>query len=130
MQDMGGACPLGGRGLGGWAGQWRDPGGAGLGPGRAPSPPRAQPPRFFGGVPAGFPAPPVTCRPQVNLTASLGTLAVAAEVEGVALRGEGQPHLSLAAAHLDHLNRQLQFVTYTNTQFHPDTADIGGYGGR
>ncbi|NXM72531.1 B4GN1 acetylgalactosaminyltransferase, partial [Serilophus lunatus] len=61
---------------------------------------------------------------QVNLTASLGTLAVAAEVEGVALRGEGQPHLSLAAAHLDHLNRQLQFVTYTNTQFHPDTADI------
>uniref|UniRef100_A0A8C3UUY3 Beta-1,4-N-acetyl-galactosaminyltransferase 1 n=1 Tax=Catharus ustulatus TaxID=91951 RepID=A0A8C3UUY3_CATUS len=61
---------------------------------------------------------------RVNLTASLGTLAVAAEVEGVALRGEGQPHLSLAAAHLDHLNRQLQFVTYTNTQFHPDTADI------
>lgn len=75
------------------------------------------------------PGPPVTCRPQVNLTASLGTLAVAAEVEGVALQGEGQPHLSLAAAHLDHLNRQLQFVTYTNTQFHPDTADIGGYGG-
>ncbi|XP_027766480.1 beta-1,4 N-acetylgalactosaminyltransferase 1-like, partial [Empidonax traillii] len=70
-------------------------------------------------------APPRN-RYQVNLTASLGTLAVAAEVEGVALRGEGQPHLSLAAAHLDHLNRQLQFVTYTNTQFHPDTADIGG----
>ncbi|NXE99513.1 B4GN1 acetylgalactosaminyltransferase, partial [Menura novaehollandiae] len=63
-------------------------------------------------------------RGWVNLTASLGTLAVAAEVEGVTLRGEGQPHLSLAAAHLDHLNRQLQFVTYTNTQFHPDTADI------
>ncbi|XP_031949802.1 beta-1,4 N-acetylgalactosaminyltransferase 1 isoform X3 [Corvus moneduloides] len=68
---------------------------------------------------------PARNRYQVNLTASLGTLAVAAEVEGVALRGEGQPHLSLAAAHLDHLNRQLQFVTYTNTQFHPDTADIG-----
>ncbi|XP_039559254.1 beta-1,4 N-acetylgalactosaminyltransferase 1 [Passer montanus] len=67
---------------------------------------------------------PARSRYQVNLTASLGTLAVAAEVEGVALRGEGQPHLSLAAAHLDHLNRQLQFVTYTNTQFHPDTADI------
>ncbi|XP_074387098.1 LOW QUALITY PROTEIN: beta-1,4 N-acetylgalactosaminyltransferase 1 [Zonotrichia albicollis] len=67
---------------------------------------------------------PARNRYQVNLTASLGTLAVAAEVEGVALRGEGQPHLSLAAAHLDHLNRQLQFVTYTNTQFHPDTADI------
>ncbi|XP_062366948.1 beta-1,4 N-acetylgalactosaminyltransferase 1 isoform X2 [Cinclus cinclus] len=67
---------------------------------------------------------PARNRYQVNLTASLGTLAVAAEVEGVALRGEGQAHLSLAAAHLDHLNRQLQFVTYTNTQFHPDTADI------
>ncbi|XP_059727789.1 beta-1,4 N-acetylgalactosaminyltransferase 1 isoform X1 [Haemorhous mexicanus] len=67
---------------------------------------------------------PARNRYQVNLTASLGTLAVAAEVEGVALQGEGQPHLSLAAAHLDHLNRQLQFVTYTNTQFHPDTADI------
>ncbi|KAM6307933.1 LOW QUALITY PROTEIN: beta-1,4 N-acetylgalactosaminyltransferase 1 [Podargus strigoides] len=61
---------------------------------------------------------------QVNLTATLGTLAVAGVVEGVVLRGEGQPHLSLAAAHLDHLNRQLQFVTYTNTRFHPDTADI------
>ncbi|KAM9616098.1 beta-1,4 N-acetylgalactosaminyltransferase 1 [Morphnus guianensis] len=61
---------------------------------------------------------------QVNLTATMGTLAVAAVVEGVELRGEGQPRLSLAAAHLDHLNRQLQFVTYTNTLFHPDTADI------
>ncbi|XP_065510279.1 beta-1,4 N-acetylgalactosaminyltransferase 1 isoform X1 [Caloenas nicobarica] len=61
---------------------------------------------------------------EVNLTATLGTLAVAGVVEGVALRGEGQPRLSLAAARLDHLNRQLQFVTYTNTLFHPDTADI------
>ncbi|XP_061871474.1 beta-1,4 N-acetylgalactosaminyltransferase 1 [Colius striatus] len=61
---------------------------------------------------------------QVNLTASLGTLSVAAVVEGVELRGEGQPRLALAAPRLDHLNRQLQFVTYTNTHFHPDTADI------
>nr|XP_013808127.1 PREDICTED: beta-1,4 N-acetylgalactosaminyltransferase 2 [Apteryx mantelli mantelli] len=38
--------------------------------------------------------------------------------------GEGEPQLSLAAARLDHLNRQLQFVTYTNTLFHPNTADI------
>uniref|UniRef100_A0A8C3JLA4 Beta-1,4-N-acetyl-galactosaminyltransferase 1 n=1 Tax=Calidris pygmaea TaxID=425635 RepID=A0A8C3JLA4_9CHAR len=60
----------------------------------------------------------------VNLTATMGTLAVAAEVEGVEVRGEGQPRLSLAAPRLDHLNRQLQFVTYTNTLFHPDTADI------
>ncbi|XP_061203786.1 beta-1,4 N-acetylgalactosaminyltransferase 1 [Neopsephotus bourkii] len=61
---------------------------------------------------------------EVNLTASMGTLAVAAVVEGVLLRGEGQPHLSMASTRLDHLNRQLQFVTYTNTVFHPDTADI------
>ncbi|NXI38437.1 B4GN1 acetylgalactosaminyltransferase, partial [Galbula dea] len=61
---------------------------------------------------------------QVNLTATMGTLAVAAVVEDVELRGEGQPHLSLATTRLDHLNRQLQFVTYTNTLFHPDTADI------
>ncbi|XP_035169781.1 beta-1,4 N-acetylgalactosaminyltransferase 1-like, partial [Oxyura jamaicensis] len=54
----------------------------------------------------------------------MGTLAVAAEVEGVALRGEGEARLSLSSPHLDHLNRQLQFVTYTNTLFHPDTADI------
>ncbi|XP_051499693.1 beta-1,4 N-acetylgalactosaminyltransferase 1 [Apus apus] len=63
-------------------------------------------------------------RYQVNLTATLGTLAVAAEVEGVSRQGEGQPRLSLSSPHLDHLNRQLQFVTYTNTRFHPDTADI------
>ncbi|NXN06392.1 B4GN1 acetylgalactosaminyltransferase, partial [Indicator maculatus] len=62
--------------------------------------------------------------PQVNLTASLGTLGVAAVVEGVELRGEGQRQLALGAPRLDHLNRQLQFVTYTNTEFHPDTADI------
>lgn len=61
---------------------------------------------------------------EVNLTATMGTLAVAAEVEGVALQGEGEARLSLSSPRLDHLNRQLQFVTYTNTLFHPDTADI------
>ncbi|XP_025912716.1 beta-1,4 N-acetylgalactosaminyltransferase 1 [Apteryx mantelli] len=61
---------------------------------------------------------------QVNLTATMGTLDVAAVVDGVVLQGEGEPQLSLAAARLDHLNRQLQFVTYTNTLFHPNTADI------
>lgn len=77
------------------------------------------------------PVPPriTGCPPQVNLTATMGTLAVAAEVEGVALRGEGEARLSLASPRLDHLNRQLQFVTYTNTLFHPDTADIGAGGG-
>nr|XP_009680199.1 PREDICTED: beta-1,4 N-acetylgalactosaminyltransferase 1-like [Struthio camelus australis] len=63
---------------------------------------------------------------QVNLTATMGTLDVAAVVDGVVLQGEGESQLSLTAAHLDHLNRQLQFVTYTNTLFHPNTADIGG----
>lgn len=61
---------------------------------------------------------------EVTLTATLGTLSVAAEVEGVAVRGAGGARLSVAAARVDHLNRQLQFVTYTNTVFHPDTADI------
>ncbi|XP_068777465.1 beta-1,4 N-acetylgalactosaminyltransferase 1 isoform X1 [Struthio camelus] len=61
---------------------------------------------------------------QVNLTATMGTLDVAAVVDGVVLQGEGESQLSLTAAHLDHLNRQLQFVTYTNTLFHPNTADI------
>uniref|UniRef100_A0A8C5TYD8 Beta-1,4-N-acetyl-galactosaminyltransferase 1 n=1 Tax=Malurus cyaneus samueli TaxID=2593467 RepID=A0A8C5TYD8_9PASS len=76
---------------------------------------------------AGFPRSPRppehTPRFGVNLEASRGTLAVAAEVEGVALRGEGSL-TCLAAAHLDHLNRQLQFVTYTNTQFHPTPPTI------
>lgn len=66
---------------------------------------------------------------QVNLTAKMGTFDVAAEVEGVKVEGEGQMHLSLSGSQLDNLNRQMQFVTYTNTLFHPNTADIGGYGG-
>ncbi|XP_006629483.2 beta-1,4 N-acetylgalactosaminyltransferase 1 [Lepisosteus oculatus] len=59
----------------------------------------------------------------VNLTATLGTFDVAAEVEGVEFKGEGEMHVSLASALLPNLNRQLQFVTYTNTLFHPNTAD-------
>lgn len=34
-------------------------------------------------------------------------------------------HMSLSSGRLPNLNRQLQFVTYTNTLFHPSTADTG-----
>jgi len=50
---------------------------------------------------------------------------VAAEVEGVKVRGEGEMHMTLTSGLLSSLNRQLQFITYTNTLFHPSTADTG-----
>ncbi|KAJ8403951.1 hypothetical protein AAFF_G00343010 [Aldrovandia affinis] len=60
---------------------------------------------------------------SVNFTATLGTFNVAAEVEGVKVKGEGEMHMTLSSNLLPNLNRQLQFVTYTNTIFHPSTAD-------
>uniref|UniRef100_A0A8C7F5X1 Beta-1,4 N-acetylgalactosaminyltransferase n=2 Tax=Oncorhynchus TaxID=8016 RepID=A0A8C7F5X1_ONCKI len=60
---------------------------------------------------------------QVNFTSTLGTLNVAAEVEGVKVKGDGEMHMTLTSSLLSNLNRQLQFVTYTNTLFHPSTAD-------
>ncbi|XP_072423470.1 beta-1,4 N-acetylgalactosaminyltransferase 1-like isoform X2 [Chiloscyllium punctatum] len=62
---------------------------------------------------------------RVNLTATLGTFDVAAEVDEVTIQGEGQVHMSLSSSRLDNLNRQLQFVTYSNTIFNPNTADTG-----
>lgn len=59
----------------------------------------------------------------VSLTATMGTFDVAAEVNEVKVEGEGEMHLTVSASQLDNLNRQLQFVTYTNTLFHPNTAD-------
>ncbi|XP_070695867.1 beta-1,4 N-acetylgalactosaminyltransferase 1a [Pempheris klunzingeri] len=59
----------------------------------------------------------------VHLTATLGTFAVAAAVDGVSVKGEGEMHMILSSPLLSALNRQLQFVTYTNTVFHPKTAD-------
>jgi len=50
------------------------------------------------------------------------TLDVAATVDGVSIRGQT---MGLSSNALPQLNRQLQFVTYTNTQFHPRTADTG-----
>uniref|UniRef100_A0A8C4DK48 Beta-1,4 N-acetylgalactosaminyltransferase n=1 Tax=Dicentrarchus labrax TaxID=13489 RepID=A0A8C4DK48_DICLA len=67
----------------------------------------------------------VDCCPtvKINMTATLGTLNVAAEVDGVKIKGDGEMHMTLSSSLLPNLNRQLQFVTYTNTLFHPSTAD-------
>lgn len=59
------------------------------------------------------------------MTATLGTFDVAATVDGVSVKGEGENHTILSSPLLSALNRQLQFVTYTNTVFHPKTADTG-----
>ncbi|XP_036389167.1 beta-1,4 N-acetylgalactosaminyltransferase 1a [Megalops cyprinoides] len=59
----------------------------------------------------------------VNLTATMGTFDVSAEVEGVKVTSEGSMHITLSSSLLPNLNRQLQFVAYTNTLFHPNTAD-------
>ncbi|KAM4588998.1 beta-1,4 N-acetylgalactosaminyltransferase 1 [Odontesthes bonariensis] len=60
---------------------------------------------------------------SINITAMLGTLNIAAEVDGVKIKGDGEMHMTLTSSLLPNLNRQLQFVTYTNTLFHPSTAD-------
>ncbi|XP_019411942.1 PREDICTED: beta-1,4 N-acetylgalactosaminyltransferase 1 [Crocodylus porosus] len=123
------------------------PQGAGAGRGLNLHPPRAQTPAdqlliVRANSPLEYPAQGVEVRPlhtilipglslqatgrklyQVNLTASMGTFNMAATVEAVAVQGEGEHSLSLAGARLDHLNRQLQFITYTNTLYHPNTAD-------
>uniref|UniRef100_A0A7N8XIJ5 Uncharacterized protein n=1 Tax=Mastacembelus armatus TaxID=205130 RepID=A0A7N8XIJ5_9TELE len=59
----------------------------------------------------------------VHLKATLGTFDVAATVDRVSVKGEGEKHIILSSPRLSALNRQLQFVTYTNTVFHPKTAD-------
>ncbi|CAH2224494.1 beta-1,4 N-acetylgalactosaminyltransferase 1 isoform X1 [Pelobates cultripes] len=60
---------------------------------------------------------------KVSLSCSMGTFDVAAEVEGVTVKGAGEKHITLSSPLMDNLNRQLQFVSYTNTVFHPNTAD-------
>ncbi|XP_041656405.1 beta-1,4 N-acetylgalactosaminyltransferase 1a [Cheilinus undulatus] len=64
----------------------------------------------------------------VYLTAKLGTFDVAATVDGVSLEGVGTKHMALSSPLLSALNMQLQFVTYTNTVFHPKTADTIQFG--
>ncbi|KAM4797210.1 beta-1,4 N-acetylgalactosaminyltransferase 1 [Rhinophrynus dorsalis] len=60
---------------------------------------------------------------KVTLSGTMGTFNVAANVEGVTVKGAGERHITLSSPILDNLNRQLQFVSYTNTMFHPNTAD-------
>lgn len=62
---------------------------------------------------------------QVHLTAALGTFDVAATVDMVSIKGEGEKQMMLSSPLLSALNRQLQLVTYTNTMFNPKTADTG-----
>ncbi|XP_076132243.1 beta-1,4 N-acetylgalactosaminyltransferase 1a isoform X1 [Alosa pseudoharengus] len=62
-------------------------------------------------------------RYSVNLTATMGTFDIAAFVDEVTIKGEGEMQMALSSRYLSALNRQLQFVTYTNTLFHPNTAD-------
>ncbi|XP_067448302.1 beta-1,4 N-acetylgalactosaminyltransferase 1a isoform X2 [Thunnus thynnus] len=59
----------------------------------------------------------------VYLTATMGIFDVAATVDKVSVKGEGEKHMILSSPLLSALNKQLQFVTYTNTVFHPSTAD-------
>ncbi|KAM9855796.1 beta-1,4 N-acetylgalactosaminyltransferase 1a isoform 2-T3 [Aulostomus maculatus] len=59
----------------------------------------------------------------VSLTAELGIFDVAAVVDSVSVVGVGEKNMMLSSRLLSALNRQLQFVTYTNTVFHPRTAD-------
>ncbi|KAK7916191.1 hypothetical protein WMY93_011952 [Mugilogobius chulae] len=65
---------------------------------------------------------------MVYLRATLGTFDVAAIVEGVSLKGEGENHMTLSSPNLSALNKQLSFVTYTNTVFHPRTAENVEFG--
>lgn len=55
----------------------------------------------------------------------MGIFDVAATVDKVSVKGEGEKHMILSSPLLSALNKQLQFVTYTNTVFHPSTADTG-----
>ncbi|XDV46128.1 hypothetical protein PO909_014078 [Leuciscus waleckii] len=60
----------------------------------------------------------------VDLNATMGTFNTAALVDGVKVKGEGEMHISFMSKSLSSLNRQLEFVTYTNTLIHPNTADV------
>ncbi|XP_035689055.1 beta-1,4 N-acetylgalactosaminyltransferase 1-like [Branchiostoma floridae] len=63
----------------------------------------------------------------VEFIARLGVLTTLADVPGVAVDGAESTYLSLTADELTHLNRQLQFIVYTNTYFDPDTVDYVEY---
>ncbi|XP_066277568.1 beta-1,4 N-acetylgalactosaminyltransferase 1-like [Branchiostoma lanceolatum] len=60
---------------------------------------------------------------DIQLNAQLGVLTTLADIPSVIVEGGGTKHLSISSGSLDHLNRQLQFLAYTNTDFDPDTVD-------
>ncbi|XP_073432901.1 beta-1,4 N-acetylgalactosaminyltransferase 1 isoform X2 [Dendrobates tinctorius] len=60
---------------------------------------------------------------KVSLSCTLGTFDVAADVNSVTIKGAGEKQITLSSSILDNLNRQLQLISYTNTMFHPNTAD-------
>ncbi|KAM4048528.1 beta-1,4 N-acetylgalactosaminyltransferase 1 [Anomaloglossus baeobatrachus] len=60
---------------------------------------------------------------EVSLSCTLGTFDVAADVNSVTIKGAGEKQITLSSVFLDNLNRQLQLISYTNTVFHPNTAD-------
>ncbi|KAK2885509.1 hypothetical protein Q8A67_016346 [Cirrhinus molitorella] len=60
----------------------------------------------------------------VDLIATMGTFNTAAMVDEVHVKGEGEMHISFMSISPASLNKQLEFVTYTNTKFHPNTADV------
>lgn len=65
---------------------------------------------------------------KVYLRAALGTFNVAVTVDDVSLNGQNELHMELSSANLTALNQQLAYVTYTNTVFHPRTADNVAFG--
>uniref|UniRef100_A0A665X7W2 Beta-1,4 N-acetylgalactosaminyltransferase n=1 Tax=Echeneis naucrates TaxID=173247 RepID=A0A665X7W2_ECHNA len=77
--------------------------------------------------PLQYPTQGVEVRPLKTIIipgkTKLGTFDVAATVDHVSVKGEGEKHIVLSSPLLSALNRQLQFVTYSNTIFHPKTAD-------
>ncbi|XP_075708082.1 beta-1,4 N-acetylgalactosaminyltransferase 1 isoform X2 [Rhinoderma darwinii] len=60
---------------------------------------------------------------EVSLSCTIGIFDVAAEVDSVTIIGAGEKQMTLSSSLLNNLNRQLQLISYTNTVFHPNTAD-------
>ncbi|XP_066527241.1 beta-1,4 N-acetylgalactosaminyltransferase 1a isoform X2 [Hoplias malabaricus] len=63
----------------------------------------------------------------VILSASMGTFSISNVVDKVQVTGNGQMQMNISSRLLPALNRQLGFIMYTNTIFHPNTADIVHY---
>ncbi|KAL7859767.1 hypothetical protein SRHO_G00149140 [Serrasalmus rhombeus] len=64
---------------------------------------------------------------SVSLTASMGSFDVATVVDEVRVSAD-KMHMNLSSNLQSALNRQLRFITYTNTIFHPDATDIVHFG--